>query len=106
MDGLDDDRVLVAIILAGQVAPYLTSPGLVLLAVNDASRRWQQYAREPVGPCMGIVEFVDRYCMQVEAAAGGDNEECLSRVWFAHVMRLAWPARLAMAGHHNGTGSR
>lgn len=89
MEGLADDRVFVAIILAGQVVPYLTTPGLVLLAVNDAARRWQEYARRTDEPSMGIVEFVDRYCMEVEAMARGDDVEYLSRVWFAHVMRLA-----------------
>jgi hypothetical protein len=96
MEGFADDRVLVAIILAGQVVPYLSTPGLVLLAVDDAARRWQE--RASTGSPMDIGEFVDRYCMGVEAAAGGDDEECLSRVWFAHVMRLAWPGRLVAAG--------
>jgi hypothetical protein len=98
--GSDDDRVLVAIVLAGQVVPFLSSPELLMRAVNDVVSRWRaavsRRGEAIAGLSTSLVEFVDGYCAGVEDAQACrhdpscvDDADCTARVWFAHVMNLA-----------------
>jgi uncharacterized SAM-binding protein YcdF (DUF218 family) len=109
---------LAAIILAGQVVPYLIAPELLLLAADDVFQQWRRYRRQlrtgrwrravrlwrpgggpgdalSVDEGISLTEFVDRYCARVEAAAtsdASDSEASMIDVeeWFSR----AWYAHI------------
>jgi hypothetical protein len=102
----DDDRVLAAITLAGQVVPFLSNPELLIRAVDDVVGEWRANISQrdepspqsprPAGTSTSLVKFVDDYCAAVEDAetcphdpACVDDSDCTARMWFAHVMKLA-----------------
>lgn len=115
-DEAGKDRTLAAIILTSQVVPHLLAPDLLLLAAEEVARRWRRYLSQwddrlpaadlPAGPPMRLVEFVDRYCVEVEHGAGADGcagrhgsgrcdpDACAAAAWLAHVKALAGPTGL------------